>query len=176
MKETVCHHLYNDCTITCALYKDVHNAKELRQSVMNGDFEATLLKTTMIADPFQVIVAANRAVHLYKTDKMTTKNVHSEILFCLSATKNISDSFRKFGLGDGDTSVFVVVLNDKDDASLNLIDSKIQGSCIPLADVKQFTDEKLIKKLYKITDSELSVSSLTDALVSKIASKEFVTI
>jgi hypothetical protein len=48
MKETVCHHLYKDCTITCALYKDVHNAKELRQSVMNGDFEATLLKTSMV--------------------------------------------------------------------------------------------------------------------------------
>ncbi|XP_053377401.1 EKC/KEOPS complex subunit TPRKB-like [Mercenaria mercenaria] len=176
MKETVCHHLYSDCSITFALYKDVTNAKELRQSVMNGEFEATLLKTSMVADPFQVLVAANRAVHLHKIEKMTTKNVHSEILFCLSSTKNISDSFRKFGLGDGDTSVFVVVLNDKDDATMNLIQSKIQGTQIPLTDVKQFTDEKLVKKLYKVTDTELSSCSLTDALVSKIASKEFVTI
>lgn len=42
-----------------------------------------------IADPFQVLVAANRAVHLNKTGKMTTKNVHSEVLFCLSASKNV---------------------------------------------------------------------------------------
>lgn len=176
MKEKVSHHLYSDFSMTFALYKDVTNAKELRQSVMNGEFEATLLKTSVIADPFQVLVAANRALHLYRIDKMTTKNVHSEVLFCLSSTKNISDSFRKYGLGDGDTSVFVVVLNDKDDTTMNLIQSKVQGTQIPLAEVKQFTDEKLVKKLYKVTDQELSVGSLTDALVSKVASKEFVTL
>lgn len=42
-----------------------------------------------ISGYFQVIAAANKAVHLSKTEKMTTKNVHSEVLFCLSPTKNV---------------------------------------------------------------------------------------
>jgi EKC/KEOPS complex subunit CGI121/TPRKB len=40
-------------------------------------------------DPFQITVAANRAIHLNRQNKMMTKNVHSEILFCLSPTKNV---------------------------------------------------------------------------------------
>lgn len=168
--------LYCDCTISFALFDDVKNAEELRKCVMNGEFEATLLKTTMIADVFQVLTAANRALHLQKIGKMTTKNVHSEVLYCLAATKNISDSFRKFGIGDADTSVFVVVLNDTDNRTMDLIQSKVQGTQLPAEDVKKFTDETLVKRTFKITEAELSVNSLTDILVSKVASKDFVTV
>lgn len=43
-----------------------------------------------IVNYFQVLVAANRAVHLNRTKKMLTKNVHSEILFSLSPSKNVT--------------------------------------------------------------------------------------
>ena len=57
-----------------------------------------------IRDPFQVLVAANRAIHLNRNNKMMTKNVHSEILFCLSPTKNVSSEIKQ-------RSYFMVIMS-----------------------------------------------------------------
>ncbi|OWF48330.1 EKC/KEOPS complex subunit Tprkb-like [Mizuhopecten yessoensis] len=166
--------LYPDSTVTLALFKNVDNAKELRQCVMTGKFEAALLKTSMIIDPFQVIVAANRAVHLNKVNKMMTKNVHTEILFSLSPTKNISESFRKFGLADTDRSVVVAIMDDIDGTVLNSVLTYMQGELIDVAEVESLADIALIKKIYKITDTELTTCSLSNAIVARISSKDIV--
>ncbi|XP_033746711.1 EKC/KEOPS complex subunit TPRKB-like [Pecten maximus] len=168
--------LYPDSTMTLALFRNVDNAKELRQCVMTGKFEAALLKTSMITDPFQVVVAANRAVHLNKVNKMMTKNVHTEILFSLSPTKNISESFRKFGLADSDRSVMVAITDDFDGTVLNSIITSTQGELIDVAEVDSLSDIALIKKIYKITDAELTTCSLSDAIISRISSKDIVNV
>ena len=59
----------------------------------------------------------------------------------------ISDSFRKFGLGESDTSVFVVILNDKDGSVLDTIKSKVDGTIVPLDQVSELTDSTAIKKV-----------------------------
>ncbi|KAH3819794.1 EKC/KEOPS complex subunit TPRKB-like [Dreissena polymorpha] len=166
----------NGFSVCLALFRDVKNAKDIKQHVMNGELEMTLLNTKMVTDPFQVLVAANRAVCNQRQARMTTKNVHSEVLFCLSPLKNISDSFRKFGMSDSADSVFVVIVNDTEDKTLHRLIEIIDGQQVAVSDVKHFCDETLVKKMFKVTDEELSVCSLTDALVSKIASKEFVTV
>ncbi|CAI9723130.1 Hypothetical predicted protein [Octopus vulgaris] len=75
--------------VTFALFNNVGNMKEVRQSVMNGEIEAALLKTSMIHDQFQVLTAAHKALHHRRTKKMITKNIHSEILYCLSPLKGM---------------------------------------------------------------------------------------
>ena len=42
---------YVDSTISMALFRNVENAKEVRQNVMNGTFEAALLKPSMVWSP-----------------------------------------------------------------------------------------------------------------------------
>ncbi|XP_052781987.1 EKC/KEOPS complex subunit TPRKB-like [Mya arenaria] len=163
-------------SFSLALFKDLKNAIDVKRMVMNGEFEATLLNTKMIPDPFIVITAANRAAYNQRYGKMVTKNVHSEVLFCLSPTKNITDSFKKFGMPDSADSVFVVLVNDRDNKVMEQLTKVIDGTEVDTGDVTQFTDESLIKKVYKVSDEELNCGSLTDALVSKIASKEFVTV
>lgn len=130
----------------------------------------------MIVDPFQVIVAANRAIHLNRQSKMMTKNVHSEILFCLSPTKNISDSFRKFGLADNETSVLVVIADDLDGNTMSAVCNCIKGEMINVNEISSLMDTRMIQKIYKITDEELAVSKLLDCVVSRISSKDILTV
>lgn len=129
----------------------------------------------MIVDPFQVLTAANKAVHLSQTNNMTTKNVHSEILFCLSPSKNISESFRSFGAADSDTTVFVAIVDDVEDKTLTRISEILGQSPGDIEEVASLADLELIKKAYKLTEEELSVNAMLDALVSRIAAKEIIT-
>ncbi|XP_071111032.1 EKC/KEOPS complex subunit TPRKB-like [Haliotis cracherodii] len=173
MAATVVNHaLYPDTTITMALFREVTNSAELRQHVMKGEFEASLLKPVMIVDPFQVLVAANKAEHLHRSGRMMTRNVHTEILFCLSPTKNISDSFKKFGLGDSDTSALVVIMNDKNGSTLATVTDKVQGKLVDVTEVGELTDTDMVKKVYKLTEQELTVGSPLDSITTRIAAKE----
>ena len=53
-EKTFCHALYPDTTIILALFRDVENAKEVRQAVMNGQFDASLLKASMVSVNFGI--------------------------------------------------------------------------------------------------------------------------
>lgn len=167
---------YPECNMTLMLFSNVLNAAEVRKCVMGGEFEAALLKTSMILEPFQVIVAANRAIHLHRLKKMMTKNVHSEVLFSLSPSKNISDSFRKFGLADNETSMFVVIVNDTDGSTCQAVIDRVKGQLTDITDVGKYSDLPTIQKVYKISETELSVCSAVDAVVSRISSKDIVTV
>ncbi|GFN99499.1 Ekc/keops complex subunit cgi121 [Plakobranchus ocellatus] len=169
------HVLYPDSTITLALYSGLESCKDLRKSVMEGTVVASLLKPSMIVDPFQVLTAANKAVHLSRTNNMTTKNVHSEILFCLSPSKNISESFRSFGAADSDTSVFVAIVDDAEDKTLTRISEILGLSPVSIDDVASLADTVLITKAYKLSEEEISTYPILDALVSRIAAKEIIT-
>ncbi|KAK3585840.1 hypothetical protein CHS0354_038365 [Potamilus streckersoni] len=176
MAEHIANQLYADSSIIMLLYDELENSKEIRKCVIDGVIDASLLKPKLILDKFQVIVAATRAIHNQKHEKMTTKTIHSEILFCLSPSKNISDSYRNFGLGEEDKCILVVIVDDQDNSKLNALQQLIKGRQLPLSDLHSTADTSAIKKIYKIRDEELEVCSLLDAVVTRISSKEIVTL
>ncbi|XP_014678678.1 PREDICTED: EKC/KEOPS complex subunit Tprkb-like [Priapulus caudatus] len=157
-------------SVALSLFSDVKNSREIRQSIVEGNVEAGVLTAALVLAPLQVLAATVKAVHAQKNGRLRTRNVNSEIVYNMSASRSIMDSFSKFGIQDDDEAIVVVTLGD----SCAQIETLINGTAVPLSGISEFTDTDRIKKVYKIKDAELSAGSLLDAVVSRIASKEFV--
>ncbi|KAG8005711.1 EKC/KEOPS complex subunit TPRKB [Nibea albiflora] len=165
--------LFPDHSVTQLLFKEVKNAAELRQSAVAGKINGALINPTMLVDPFQVLVAANKAVNLEKTGKMKTRSLYSEIIFNLSPTNNISEAFKRFGISDGDDSVLVVLVHNKDQPQLlSDITAAVNGRQVPVEDISSLSDQTKIRKLYKITPQEEKCGTLLDAVVCRMAIKD----
>ncbi|KAJ3612426.1 hypothetical protein NHX12_020702 [Muraenolepis orangiensis] len=165
--------LYPEQTVTQLLFKCVKNAKELRKSVMEGKIDAAFINPKMLVDPFQVLVAANKAVHLQTIGKMKTRSLYSEVIFNLSPTNNISEAFKRFGISDTDDSVLVVLITTEGESQvLADVVEKVDGQQIPVAELSTLNDVTQIKKLYKVTPQEEKLGSLLDSVVCRMAIKD----
>ncbi|XP_019633996.1 PREDICTED: EKC/KEOPS complex subunit Tprkb-like [Branchiostoma belcheri] len=165
--------LYPDTKVSMVLFSGVTNGSEVRRKIMDGTIEAAIINAQMICDPFQVLVAVNKAVHLDKLDKKKTKTVFGEILFNLSPGNNILAAYQKFGVQDAERQdVLVVLLNDLQGQQLQQVSNIIQGTHIPLESLKDIMDEQKIIKLFKISEAERKVGQLVDVVVCRMATKD----
>ncbi|XP_041636947.1 EKC/KEOPS complex subunit TPRKB [Cheilinus undulatus] len=165
--------VFPDHSVTQLLFQDVKNATELRQSAMEGKVHAALINPTMLVNPFQVLVAANKAVHSQRAGKMKTRSLYSEIIFNLSPTNNISEAFKRFGISDDSESVMVVLVHSKDETQpLSDIMSRVKGRQVPVEDVSSLSNHDKIQKLYKVTPQEEKTGTLLDAVVCRMATKD----
>eukprot|EP00057_Strongylocentrotus_purpuratus_P030809 XP_782762.2 PREDICTED: EKC/KEOPS complex subunit Tprkb [Strongylocentrotus purpuratus] len=164
--------LFPETSGTIALFEDVMNVTDLKAMLINKELDAVMLSPKMLVSPFQIMVAVNKALHVHATGHAITRTVNSEIIYSLSPSTNISESFKVFAMGSTDTSVVVIVLDDPDQTKLKSIAAKIEGVCVPLAQLSTHTDEIMIKKKYSISKAELSVGSLEDAVICKMASSD----
>ncbi|XP_029351238.1 EKC/KEOPS complex subunit TPRKB isoform X1 [Echeneis naucrates] len=129
--------------------------------------------SSQLVSPFQVLVAANKAVHSQKIGKMKTRSLYSEIIFNLSPTNNISEAFKRFGIADGDESVLVVLVHNKDESHhLADITAQVDGLQVPVDEVSSLSDSAKIRKLYKVTPQEEKCGTLLDAVVCRMAIKD----
>ncbi|KAF5302565.1 hypothetical protein FQR65_LT00937 [Abscondita terminalis] len=134
---------------------------------MNRKLNCCFIKPNLIVDPFQIVVAANKAV---VADKLTTKTVYTETLFNLAISKNITQSLQKFGIEDGEKELIVAVI-DKDDAESTLenVCSQIDGEEIDMNQLNELTSISDVQKTYKLSDHECIEANLLNSIVTKIA-------
>ena len=168
--------LHPEITIEIKLFKEVSNAPELKKMVLNGQIDAALIKPALIVDKLQVLTAATKAIHANKVNRKITRTLHSEVLYCLSGSKNITESFKRFGLEDKDNTVLIVVITEKDQSGSCFDETQVKGTQVPVNIVGQFTDQELVKKTYKIKSEELKCYSILDCIISRISSKDILTV
>jgi tRNA threonylcarbamoyladenosine modification (KEOPS) complex Cgi121 subunit len=53
-----------------------------------------------IASEFHLLVAATKAMNGLVSNAMTTHGIHTELIYCLSGAKSISDALSTFGISD----------------------------------------------------------------------------
>ncbi|NP_001290835.1 EKC/KEOPS complex subunit TPRKB [Esox lucius] len=165
--------LFPDHSVTQLLFKDVKNASELRKNAMEGKINGALINPSMIVNPFQVLVAANKAVHLHRIGKVKTRSLYSEIIYNFSPTNNISEAFKRFGISDSDSAVLIVLVHPTEETHhVTDVMVKVDGKQIPVEDVSKMTDTVQIKKLYKTTPQE--DKCLLDAVVCRMAIKDVI--
>lgn len=169
--------LDSETQLYCTLYlfANVTNIAEIREKVVSGKLHCCVTKAALIVDTLQVVVAVNKAALNAKRNHLTTKSVYTEVLFCLSLSKNISRSLNDFGINDNDKNIVVILIHKRDEQqtiSADILNS-IKGERIPVARIQEFTDVNLVKKTYKIEEDELRISNLTDGVVSRISCKDF---
>lgn len=154
------------------LYKNVLNTSEIRKVILAAKLPFTLINPQLVLDPFQLSVAVTKALYNMKEGTMMTRSFQTEILYCLSPSKNIKDALVSFGSKETDSEFLLI----GDKLAFVQLEHQIQGDEVPLTELTTFSNPDSIQQLYQIPSEEFENSTLLKSVVSRISSKEFATL
>lgn len=152
------------------LFENVKNLEALHKKVITGQLQCCVMKASLIIDPMQVVIAANKAAVARQQGSLITKTVHTEILFNLSITKNVTKSLSHFGMDHSCDSLLVaIVFKPGEDWESVLKD--VEGDAVNVSELCKVSDKMAIRKTYAIGDG--SDETLLNSIVNKIVTKGF---
>ncbi|KAI8643198.1 kinase binding protein CGI-121-domain-containing protein [Parasitella parasitica] len=163
--------LYPDKKVYIALFKNVTNASELRQRLINQDstLACSLVNAKLVINKVHILLAANRAVSDESTCKLKTHNIHSEILYDFGVTNNIKKTFITFGIADDTTDVVAVKIGESEtDAELHMKEC-VQGHLVPFDHLSNITDLKLIENTYQLGIQNQDTSTILSLVAGAMA-------
>ncbi|RAL38839.1 unnamed protein product [Cuscuta campestris] len=160
-------------SLSLALFSGVSNSKELLESMQAGTLEpeVALLNASLIPDIFPLLAAAHKALLAKSRDSLTTRTLHSELVYNYSGSKHISESLRRCGISDNSTYILAARFGASAD-EVAAIEKLIKGTKIDLKELEQRANQAQIQKHFKISNVELEISSLRDAITCRIAARD----
>ncbi|KAI6701312.1 hypothetical protein NL676_015636 [Syzygium grande] len=127
----------NGDTLSVALFADVANSKELLDSMQAGTLEpeVALLNALLIPDIFPVLAAAHKTLLSNSRGSLTTRTLHSELVYNYSGSKHITESLKRCGISDSSTYVLAARFNASLD-EMKAIAALISGKEIELEELE----------------------------------------
>ncbi|MCL7042862.1 hypothetical protein MKW94_010699 [Papaver nudicaule] len=159
-------------SLSLALYKDVTNSKELLSLMQAGTLEpeVAFLNASLIPDAFPLLAAGQKTLIAKSRDSLTTRTLHSELVYNYSGSKHITESLKRCGISESTTYVLAAHFGAPDE--MNAVDKLIDGKEIELEELAAAANNAQIQKHYKISGLELGISTLADAITCRIAARD----
>lgn len=138
-----------------------------------------------------VAAACLAAVAAYHRKSLKTRSLATEILYSLAPHTKIATALQHFGTLDSDEYILAVTIDgllnsfttnrdssDNADSTLRYdtpfalqVGKAIQGELISVDKLKDLIDVPAITKLFKITQDELLISTLSEGCIARMACK-----
>ncbi|KAJ7223171.1 kinase binding protein CGI-121-domain-containing protein [Mycena pura] len=86
---------------------------------------------------------------------LRTKTVHSEIIYALNPTHNISEAMRRYGVSDATTALIVVRVTGPELSAEEVkraMHAVVMGTSTPFAELRNVTDWAAVKKYHKLAN------------------------
>ncbi|PSR72866.1 hypothetical protein PHLCEN_2v11233 [Hermanssonia centrifuga] len=152
-------------TVYIALFDRVSNAAEIRSRLVKavsmtgpeGEHEREIMNfafidARLICSRLHLQTAIYHAAVAHIQKSLRTKTVHSEVLWILNPSNNISEAIRRYGVSDDSTAVFVVrIANSTTDVKTKM-QSVVKGDLVPISDLQNITDWGNVKKYNKLNN------------------------
>uniref|UniRef100_A0A8R1HV57 Uncharacterized protein n=1 Tax=Caenorhabditis japonica TaxID=281687 RepID=A0A8R1HV57_CAEJA len=161
-------------TCRVCLFKDVTNAPQLSEMVREGKVDAALIRAELVLEPFVLLAAANRAVHQSAHNRMSCRNLPAELIYSLSPSRNIKDSLITFGIAEHSTHIIAAIFDDKSGKEMKKLAKLIKGTPDDLMEgLPKIANVSVIKKIYQVGNPAFAEEGLSDHIVSRMVSKDF---
>ncbi|KAF8164797.1 kinase binding protein CGI-121-domain-containing protein [Crassisporium funariophilum] len=149
-----------------ALFRNVSNAGTLKKRIIaastaegqHGEQERdavnfAFIDARLITSKLLIETAISQAILAESQGALRTKTVHSEILFNLNPTHNITEAIRRYGVSESNTDVIVVKIDSRDLAPETVEENMkavIDGTVVQLSELEGVTDWPSVKKYHKL--------------------------
>ncbi|XP_078429826.1 EKC/KEOPS complex subunit tprkb-like protein isoform X1 [Wolffia australiana] len=152
---------------------EIQGKKDLLKAMQEGvlEPEAALINASLVPDVFPVLAAAQKALLANSNGQLTTRTLHSELVYNYSGSKHISESLKRCGISDSSTYILVARFNASVD-EMKSLEKLMHGTEVDLEKLGRRADLGQIQKHYKISAPELAISSLSDAILCRIAARD----
>jgi EKC/KEOPS complex subunit CGI121/TPRKB len=157
-------------------FTDVKNS-ELIVNAIFEDMRFAVVDLELVCSKFHLTLAAGKALLNEKNATMKTKSISAEILYQLSSSTKINESLKQYGVQNRSSKVAFVFVGEQSSTHGTDLMAQVDGESfdIELLDSPVFLSvEKIssIVKQFKITPQEMEISSLENAVATRIATKD----
>ncbi|KAG6861502.1 hypothetical protein C0995_015929 [Termitomyces sp. Mi166 len=155
--------------VHAALYTNVTNAAEIRKRIIEAaTAEGDAGKAARDAVNFGYIDARLTAIYqamlAESQNALRTRTVHSEVIWALNPTNNITEALGRYGISDKTTAVIVVSMDGAPEAKMG---AGIAGTLTELDGLGKLTDWAAVRKYHKLN----STAKVDAIVVSTVAMK-----
>ncbi|KAJ8085805.1 hypothetical protein PM082_004623 [Marasmius tenuissimus] len=185
-------HVAGAGTAHVALFSSVSNASSIRKRIIDasrmegndGEKEReavnfAFIDATLVTSKLHLQTAIHQAMLAESQNSLRTKTVHSEILFAMNPTNNITEAIRRYGVTDSSSTLLVVYICDFSPISPAKVEEKmkkaVDGTLEPLIKLKESTDWQRVKKYHKLNAVSGQKSNdhafVDDFVISSVAMK-----